>query len=620
MRIRNSILLTILISLIIIIGSGYWITREHLNSHLRDLSIEYMGILGDTVRDSLTHYMSDGATATELEEFLRGMERRNKNIANISLSAAEGVKRQFGLQQLMPEKENGLKLNQDKNGPLLSEEDTNGRKLAHFQYPMHADPACLRCHHVSLGERMGTLSISIDVTHIENTMRQNSVELLALNIAQIILFLLVTLVLLNRLLFSRLEILLASVRSVAKGGYKVDLHDTSNDEMGRVFKAFTLMARKIQELIYERDEYIHEQTTQLDFLQQMSQVLSKSQAINDTLGEFAETFTRSVHVTCARIALFDEKREKLSVHAVYPLRGIAGKVNPDLCCQKELCPFLWEIIESKHHRFIDHSTPLNDCERTLLDTEGNLFALLIPIIGKSEVHGLVTLIEARSKEREPLDETKANFCMALAHQLGAAIEHGRLQDRLIEQSKQAVLAMADAVDKKSPWTAGHSRRVTDIAVRIAHGLGWSNDQVEELRMSGLLHDIGKIGVPEGILNKPGRLTDNERKAMQKHPTDGAQIIGRISQLTPIIPAILHHHEYFDGGGYPDGLMGEQIPLPARVLGVADAYDAMVSDRPYRQGLSHDEALQVIRKGAGAQFDPAIVEVFLASSSDSGSPI
>ena len=151
---------------------------------------------------------------------------------------------------------------------------------------------------------------------------------------------------------------------------------------------------------------------------------------------------------------------------------------------------------------------------------------------------------------------------------------------------------------------------------IAGKLNWTEEQLDVLRLTGLLHDIGKIGTPGIILNKAGKLTEEEYAVIKKHPVDGAQIISHMKQLHVLVPGIRHHHEQYNGMGYPDGLKGADIPFAARILAVADAYDAMTADRPYRKGISRQEAMKRLQIGAGEQFDPGIVEVFLQCDSKS----
>ncbi|MDO8137511.1 MAG: HD domain-containing protein [Candidatus Brocadiales bacterium] len=176
--------------------------------------------------------------------------------------------------------------------------------------------------------------------------------------------------------------------------------------------------------------------------------------------------------------------------------------------------------------------------------------------------------------------------------------------------KQTVEAMAETVDQKSPWTFGHSRRVTQYAVTLGQRLGLKKEDLESLRTSALLHDIGKIGVPETIVDKEGPLTVEEQEVMQRHPRLGVNILSPIEAFGEILPTVLYHHENYDGTGYPQGLKGEEIPLLGRILRVADAYDAMRCDRPYRKGKDKDTTIEEIRADAGTIYDPHVVEALV----------
>jgi hypothetical protein len=182
-----------------------------------------------------------------------------------------------------------------------------------------------------------------------------------------------------------------------------------------------------------------------------------------------------------------------------------------------------------------------------------------------------------------------------------------------EMFTQTIGALAEAVDKRDPFTSKHSQRVRSISVDIGRQLHVSAGELEALEWGGLLHDVGKIGVPDNVLLKQGKLTREERITMNAHPVLGAQIIGPVDRLAPELPVIRHHHEWYNGSGYPDRLMGDEIPKLARILHVADAFEAMTADRPYRKALSIDQALAELRKFAGVQFDPEIVDAFVKTS-------
>lgn len=198
---------------------------------------------------------------------------------------------------------------------------------------------------------------------------------------------------------------------------------------------------------------------------------------------------------------------------------------------------------------------------------------------------------------------------------GEDIDLQELYDMLRDPNTAAIKSLAAAVDAKDQYTHGHSERVTLYAMEIGHQLGLSAEAMESIRIAGMLHDLGKIGVPDAILNKSGSLTQEERSTIQQHPSVGGNILQRAPQLDLVIPGVLFHHERWDGSGYPDGLEGESIPLIARVLAVADAFDAMTSDRPYRKAMTPDAALIEIQANSGKQFDPALVVAFISTMID-----
>lgn len=182
---------------------------------------------------------------------------------------------------------------------------------------------------------------------------------------------------------------------------------------------------------------------------------------------------------------------------------------------------------------------------------------------------------------------------------------------LKDESLSTIQALAAAVDAKDTYTQGHSQRVARYAVALAQRIGLPEAEVDLVHITGTLHDVGKIGVPDAILKKPGRLSEDERRIMETHPTLGEVIIRKAPKLVETLPGIRHHHERWAGGGYPDGIAGEQIPRIARILAVADTFDAMTSDRPYRKGLSWEIAIGEIARGAGTQFEPLLSEAFVS---------
>jgi HD-GYP domain-containing protein (c-di-GMP phosphodiesterase class II) len=174
----------------------------------------------------------------------------------------------------------------------------------------------------------------------------------------------------------------------------------------------------------------------------------------------------------------------------------------------------------------------------------------------------------------------------------------------------SLIDFARAIEARDPYSSGHAARVTAIAEVIAARLGWDEDQIDVLRIGAALHDIGKLAVSDSVLRKPGPLNEPELDEVRAHPAEGARMLELVATLRVAVPCVRHHHERWDGLGYPDGRAGEEIPADARVLAVADAFDAMTSDRPYRPALSADDAVVELERCAGAQFDPDIVAVFV----------
>jgi HD-GYP domain-containing protein (c-di-GMP phosphodiesterase class II) len=182
----------------------------------------------------------------------------------------------------------------------------------------------------------------------------------------------------------------------------------------------------------------------------------------------------------------------------------------------------------------------------------------------------------------------------------------------LKEPRVVLTALTHAIEARDPYTQGHSARVTAIAEVIARRLGWRSSRLAALRLGGLLHDVGKLNLDGAVLHKAGPLDERERLEMCRHPAAGARLIRPFESLRPALPYVLFHHEWWDGSGYPSGRSREQIPPGARILAVADAFDAMTSTRPYRAPLPLTQALAEVRECAGSQFDPAVVRGFLAA--------
>ncbi|HEX9076525.1 MAG TPA: HD domain-containing phosphohydrolase [Anaerolineae bacterium] len=234
--------------------------------------------------------------------------------------------------------------------------------------------------------------------------------------------------------------------------------------------------------------------------------------------------------------------------------------------------------------------------------------LCVPLTNNSRVTGVLEVIN--KTDGSPFDEDDRDSLAAFATQGSIALENARLYSDLKRAFTDTVRVIANAIEARDPYTAGHAERVTSVAIETAREMGWSREQIELLEIGSLLHDIGKIGVSDAILRKPDRLTDEEYGQMKKHPVVGAKMLESVSILRSVLPYILYHQERYDGQGYPFGLSGKEIPIEGRILAVLDTLDAMTSDRPYRKGQTVEQALAEIKRHRGTQFDPEIVDALL----------
>jgi putative nucleotidyltransferase with HDIG domain len=233
--------------------------------------------------------------------------------------------------------------------------------------------------------------------------------------------------------------------------------------------------------------------------------------------------------------------------------------------------------------------------------------LVLPFFLQQELSGIIALgyLKPPELEQEDLDQARQ-----LADQVAVAFSNARLIEELAQLNWGTLRALARAIDAKSHWTAGHSERSTKVALKIGRVMGLNREELDNLHRAGLLHDIGKLGIPLDVLDKDGKLTAEERQFMQKHPSMGVRILEPIGAYAEVIPIVLQHHESFDGSGYPDGLSGKAISLGARIFALADRFEALTSDRPYRKALTLKRTIKYIEDRTGTEFDPKIVKAFL----------
>ena len=244
-------------------------------------------------------------------------------------------------------------------------------------------------------------------------------------------------------------------------------------------------------------------------------------------------------------------------------------------------------------------------ERTAFKTNN---IICVPVKAKDRMIGVLEAIN--KKHGEKFDRKDLSLFVSLADQVAIALDNARLYEELEEMFFQTAESLADAIEKRDPYTGGHTQRVTSYSLAIARHLQLKPSERRCLKIAAVLHDVGKIGIEDQILRKPEPLSPEEYNTIKRHTNMGAEILEHIRQLKDIIPGVKYHHEQMNGRGYPDGLKGEEMPIIAKIVAVADTYDAMTTDRPYRKALLKEAAMEELRRSAGVQLDRQVVEAFM----------
>ncbi|BAJ62040.1 HD domain-containing phosphohydrolase [Anaerolinea thermophila] len=351
---------------------------------------------------------------------------------------------------------------------------------------------------------------------------------------------------------------------------------------------------------------------QISALREIDQAISNSLDLSLTLRVALKQLREQLQVDAADVLLLDPLTQQLEYAAsvgfssdeIEQIRLRVGEGPAGRAARERQLVFIPSIQEEiQQFRWGD-----------LLQNEGFTCYYGTPLIAKGQVKGVV---EAFLRRSQPLDEEAVDFFQTLAGQIAIAVDNATLFEELQRSNADLILAYdqtiegwSRALDLRDRETEGHSQRVTELTLKIARAMGMSEEQLVHVRRGALLHDIGKMGVPDAILLKPGALNDEEWAIMRQHPTLAFQMLLPIQYLRPALDIPYCHHEKWDGTGYPRRLKGEQIPLAARIFAVVDVWDALRSDRPYRPAWSVEKTLAFIQEHAGSHFDPRVVEVFM----------
>ena len=343
-------------------------------------------------------------------------------------------------------------------------------------------------------------------------------------------------------------------------------------------------------------------------LLEVGRVVSSTLDLRELLTKIMSTATKVMRCETSTVYLVDEQTNELYFHIVSGDPNVGAKLQEIRLpmgtglagwCAQNNKPVIVPDTEKDPRFFKGADKKSGFVTRSMI---------CVPMRLKDRVVGVLQVLNRTGDI--PFNEHDLETLENVANQAVSAIENARLYENIQKVYLSTIEVLATAIDAKDPYTQGHSRRVTQYSVAIAEELSLSPKEIESIRYAGLLHDVGKIGIKDSIIRKPGRLTDEEYAIIKKHPAIGAKILRPVDFLADKIPGVLHHHEYYDGRGYPEHLTGESIPLAGRIICVADAFDAMTTNRPYRKGLSVKTAVGELQKFSGKQFDPVCVEAFM----------
>ena len=351
---------------------------------------------------------------------------------------------------------------------------------------------------------------------------------------------------------------------------------------------------------------LSEQASLYDLSRALASALPK---IDEPLDIILRRAVETIHSTFA--CAFIIENGNITGCVSHPVRVLCRSLE-NQCELAASMPFLQKVLEQAEPFIVksDEATDITESERLVLALDLAKTICLIPIKIEGQATGVLLIGETRSENREPFTPEKLRLAKGIADQTASALQRARLFSDLEHAYLETVLSLANAVEAKDTYTKNHADNVSQVAILVGKELGLTEKELEDLRYGGILHDVGKISVPDNILNKPGKLTDEEWVQMRAHAAIGADILKPIPRLAGAADIVRHHHERYDGNGYPDRITGEDIPIGARILTTIDSYSAMVDQRSYKAARSHEEAAAELRRCAGTQFDSRVVDAFL----------
>jgi len=377
-------------------------------------------------------------------------------------------------------------------------------------------------------------------------------------------------------------------------------HVAESNEIGELARAFNRITQELQEKIEELES---SRDLVKKLLSRIGTAIVSYEGIDNLLNLIMENTASALEAQMGSLVLVDGEKQELFVKATWSANGQATDKALRLKLEEGIPG--WVMKEKRPLRGTGDPTAVGLAPG---DARGERPFLSVPLQLRDQPIGVMSVL--RENAARPFTEDDEALMASIGSQIAVAIENYRLNLDVERTYVETIMALALAVEAKDPYSAGHSKRVGFYATKIGEQMGMDEELQRVLNAAGVLHDIGKIGIKDEILLKPAALTAEETRIMQQHSVIGEAILRPVHSLKKVSELVRCHHERFDGTGYPNGLQGEQIPIEARILTVADAYDSIVTDRPYRKRLSLESARAELREGAGSQFDPTIVDAFL----------
>lgn len=361
-----------------------------------------------------------------------------------------------------------------------------------------------------------------------------------------------------------------------------------------------LLSDKIKEIDSELTRRVERLTT----LYEISRSISSITSLNELLGKIMVKIVSAMNNSGGILWLLD--RNNKTLRKIHTVNLESSNIIPDVLNNDEI-EVNWAFSSGRTRVFTDIEDLSNPLFKKVCIINNVSSVIIVPLKFENKILGSINIL---FKGDVKINDDDVSLLESIADQASVSIRNADLYEQQQILFRETIEALATAIDSRDHYTGGHSYMVTNYALAIAKKMGFGESRMELMRIAGMLHDVGKIGISDSILNKPGKLTDEEMGVIKAHPILGLIILESIQSLKPVAKIVYHHHERYDGKGYPEGVSGENIPLESRILQVVDIFHALTSDRIYRPAMSLDKAVSIIREGLGTVSDPVIGKLFL----------